>query len=70
MITSQEVASVKRKIYNLSIMGAVHSLESLKKNTLTRFSFESKDTQQWIADQWFGRTSKKSYQDVVAALTN
>ena len=70
MITSQEVASVKRKIYNLSIMGAVHSIESLKKNTLTRFSFESKDTQQWIADQWFGRCAKKSYQDVVAALTN
>jgi len=70
MITSQEVASVKRKIYNLSIMGAVHSLESLKQKALTRFSFESKDTQQWIADQWFGRTSKKSYQDVVAALTN
>ena len=70
MITVQEIASIKSKIYNLSMMKAVKSVANVKKNTLTRFSFESKDTQQWIADQWFGRCAKKSYQDVVAALTN
>jgi hypothetical protein len=70
MITVQEITSFKSKIYSLTMMKAVNSVAKIKQTALTRFSFEGKDTQQWIADQWFGRCAKKSYQDVVAALTN
>jgi hypothetical protein len=70
MITVQEIASVKSKIYSLTMMKAVKSVANVKRQALATFSAESEVNHQWIADQWFGRCAKKSYQDVVAALTN
>ena len=69
MITVQEITSFKSKIYSLSMMKAVKSVANVQRQALARFSAENEDTQQWIADQWFGRCAKKSYQDVVVALS-
>jgi hypothetical protein len=52
------------------MMKAVKSVANVKRQALATFSAESEVNHQWIADQWFGRCAKKSYQDVVAALTN
>ena len=69
MITVQEITSFKSKIYSLTMMKAVNSVAKIKQTALTRFSTESEDTQKWIADQWFGRCAKKSYQDVIVVLS-
>jgi hypothetical protein len=47
----------------------VKSVANVKRQALARFSAESEVNHQWIADQWFGRCAKKSYQDVVVVLS-
>jgi asparagine synthetase A len=69
MVTVQEITSFKSKIYSLAMMKAVKSVANVKRQALARFSVENEDTQQWIADMWFGRCAKKSYQDVVVVLS-
>ncbi len=69
MVTVQEISSFKSKIYSLSMMKAVKSVANVKRQALARFSAESEVNHQWIADQWFGRCAKKSYQDVVVVLS-
>jgi hypothetical protein len=51
------------------MMKAVKSVANVKRQALARFSVENEDTQQWIADMWFGRCARKSYQDVVVVLS-
>ena len=68
MITAQEISSFKSKIYSLTMMKAVKSVANVKRQALAAFSEESEVNHQWIADQWFGRCAKKSYQDVIVVL--
>ncbi len=70
MITVQEITSFRNKINGLNMMKAVKSVAIVKQKALTALSKEDEINQQWIADQWFGRCARKSYQDVIAELTN
>lgn len=70
MITVKEINGFKSRIYSLRMMKAEKSLAILKQTVIATFAKESEENQQWIADQWFGRLARKSYQDVIAELTN
>ena len=67
--TSAQICGYKSRIFSLSRLGASKSVAKVKAEALKAIADVPEVNRQWVADQWYGRCSKTTFETLLAELS-
>ena len=67
--TATTISGYKSRIYSLTRLGAKKSVARVKVEALVALQNVPEVDRQWVADQWYGRCSKTTFETLVLELS-